>query len=89
MPQLVGLDGTDGKAQEAGMFFSVSGAFRVLRQGLAATTAADNGAINVYVDDANKYRCEVMRYMVSIDARQFTTQEQVRGWLTKWLPKIQ
>lgn len=89
MPQLIGLEGTDGKPRDAGFFSSVSGAFKVLRSGLAATAAGDTGAINFYVRDDGDYHCEIMRHMVSQDKHQFSTQREARAWLKKWLPKIQ
>lgn len=89
MPILAGLPGTDGGPRDAEMFSSASAALKILRKGLAATTAGDNGAINVYRDDSNKYRCEMMRHMVSMDAQQFTTQAEVREWLRQWMLEIE
>lgn len=89
MPQLRGLPGTDGQPKDAEMFSGVSGAFAILRRGLAATTAGDTGAINFYVRDDGLYHCEIMRHCVTEDARQFKTQKEARAWLKEWLPKIQ
>lgn len=88
MPQLVGLDGTDGTARDAGFFSSVSGAFKVLRSGLAATAAGDKGAITFYRRDDGKYHCEIMRHMITEDAQQFASQVDAKRWLSEWLPTI-
>lgn len=83
----IGLAGTR-KVRRAEMFRSVAGAIRLLRKRVVATTADDNGAINVWQDRESAYRCEAYRRMVTIDSRKFSNQRKVRAWIVKWQKKI-
>lgn len=85
---LTGLPDTAGEV-EANMVFSATRAIRALRAGRAATTAGDNGAINIWKDDKGRWRGEVMRFMVKIESRTFKTQAAIAPWFNKWFKKIQ
>ena len=87
MPRLSGLPGTQ-RDQEAVYVTSPTGAIRALRGKLAATAAGDEGALNVWRDDAGAYRCEFQRYWVTVDHQTYRTLREVREWLTAWLPKM-
>jgi len=60
----------------------------IIKSGLAATSAADHGAINVWRDDAGKYRCHRMVFLAVKDSHEFDTLAQVRAWLPGALSKI-
>jgi hypothetical protein len=88
MPVLTGLSGTDGKSRECVFVRSVPATLKVLRSGLAATAAGDNGAINVWRDDDGNYRCEFQRFMSVKDSQIFRHLVSVESWLKEWLEKI-
>ena len=88
MPQLVGLPDTK-QARDAEFITSASQVPGVLRRGNAATAAGDTGAINVWVDDNRKYRCELTRYMVRCDSQTYTNLSDVKQWVRETLPAIQ
>lgn len=60
----------------------------VLRNGYAATSANNNGALNVWKDDEGKCRCESMRYMVKIESKIYSNISGAMRWTEKWLEKI-
>lgn len=88
MGYLSGLKGTDGKNIDCIFIDKGADIESVLGDGLAATTAGDNGAMNVYKDNDGNIRCEIMRYMRTIEEKVFTTTEQAVEWVDEWLPKI-
>jgi len=89
MPSLTGLPGVKRKETPCAGFRSPSGALRVLRRGLAASTASDNGAVIVWTDDAGFYRCEFNRHRQPINREKYRTQVQVVAWLKEWMPKME
>lgn len=88
MPVLSGLPGTTGDV-EAVFILTASEAVEKIQEGYAVTAAADNGAINVWVDDSGKYRCEAQRYCVSVDSQEFNRLMDVAAWVREWLGRIQ
>lgn len=88
MAQLVGLPDTK-QPRDADFISSASQVPAVLRKGNAATAAGDTGAINVWVDDNRKYRCELMRFMKVHDSQTFNNLIDVKTWVRKTLPTIQ
>lgn len=89
MAELVGLPNTTGN-REAVFFRSAAEAVKAMRQsGCAATAAADNGCLNVWIDDDDQYQCEAQRFMETLDSQVFSTFKDVAAWVKKWLPKIQ
>jgi hypothetical protein len=87
-PTLVGLENT-AKTRECKMFQSPTACLDILRQGFAATTANDNGALNVWIDNDGKYRAEAQRYYSLLDSQIYSTQRQLKRWLKRWLKKIE
>ena len=84
---LVGLPGTSGNT-EAEEVHSRTAAIRALRSGIAATASGDAGALNVWIDDGGKYRCEFMQHRATVraDVHQFIAA--VDAWLAEWLPRM-
>jgi hypothetical protein len=74
---------------EAILVRSVPGALKALRNGMAATAADDNGAINVWRTDDGKYRCLSCRHLQTIDYQVFDKAADVAAWTKTWLKKIQ
>lgn len=85
---LSGLSGTKKKSIPCEFFRSASRALAILRKGIAATAANDNGSLNVWRDDERKYRCEAHRHYESLGLEIFNTQKEVAHWIKTWLPKI-
>lgn len=85
---LVGLPDTT-RELEADMVFSPSAVVRALRAGRAATTAGDRGAINIWKDDNNNWRGEVLRFMVSVELKTFKKQAAIGPWFKRWFKRIQ
>lgn len=75
--------------RKAELFRSATKALQILRKGLVATSASDNGAINIWKDKYNQWRCERQRYCVTRAEGSFKTIKDVLQWLKKELPKIQ
>ena len=51
-------------------------------------SAGDNGAINVWKDDAGIIRGELMRYCVTVEKRTFTSYAEVEKCVSDWLERI-
>jgi hypothetical protein len=88
MPQLRNLPGIEAKHVDAEFFFSSDKVEGILNDGLAATTAGDNGAINVWKDDNGYIRCEIMRYCKLVETKRFRKMVNALNWTDKWLPQI-
>ena len=84
---LKGLPNTS-EDKEAVLVDSINGFLKAIRAGKAATTAADHGAINVWINDSGEYQCEAMRYKTTLSARTFRSQFAVRLWLRQWMQEI-
>jgi len=89
MTQLINLPGIEAKCLDADLFYSSDEVEGILDDGLAATTAGDNGAINIWKDDKGYIRCEIMRYCKIVEAKRFRKMVNVLNWTDKWLPQIQ
>jgi len=88
MATLERLKGTDGRQINC-LFIQIGSEIEViLRNSLAATSAGDNGALNVWKDDDGFIRCESMRYCRSIEEKIFKTIQPAIKWVDKWLPQI-
>ena len=59
-----------------------------LELGCACTSAGDNGAINVWKDDAGIIRGELMRYCVTIESRSFSNYPEAEKCVSDWLELI-
>jgi hypothetical protein len=88
MGQLINLKGTNGKAIDCKFIKKGSEIRSILKSGIAATTAGNNGAINIYTDDNGDIRCEAMRFMVSLEEKVFQHIKDAINWTNEWLPKI-
>lgn len=85
--RLVGLPDTKGVIEADGVS-SFAAVLRALRAGHAATTAGDDGAINIWRDDNGKLRGEVMRFMITQDSQTFNNQALIAPWFRKWFTII-
>ncbi len=85
---LTGLPGTDGTAKATEFFKNVTAGVSALRRGLTATAAGDCGAINLWRDDAGKFRCEFYVRLTTRESTEFERLGQVVVWLQRWLPEI-
>lgn len=83
--KLQGLPGTK-KHVMACRASSVTGAVRLIRDGKAATASGDNGALNVWKNDAGLWCCEFHRYWSVKDSKQFKYVAAVSEWLKLWWP---
>lgn len=89
MAELIGLEGISGGKLEALFIMDVKGIKTIILNGKAAIAAADGGAINIYLDDANEFiHCEAMRNMRSLEKVKLTSWLEVNKWASKWLRKI-
>jgi hypothetical protein len=88
MPILKGLPGVKAAQLEAPDFNTVTQAMRNLTTHRATTTAADNGAINLWIDDAGVYRGERYRLMSTKSSISCSKKKPLRDWLVENLPKI-
>lgn len=55
---------------------------------LCATSAGENGAFNVYKDDDGNIRCELMRYMVTIESKIYKRLSDAEKWVNKAFVRI-
>lgn len=86
--QLIGLPDAR-KIRKAECFRSIAQCLRILRKGFAATTASDEGAINVWKDRHGRWRGERQRYMIKQSETTCTNLDLLRAWLKEQLPKIE
>lgn len=81
------LEGTNGKPIEA-EYINDASEFYKLEKAKAITTADSNGAINIWIDDDGKIRCNAMRHLSTIDYKITKSRTAARQWLIKWIEKI-
>ncbi|ASK29701.1 hypothetical protein CEY12_06105 [Chryseobacterium sp. T16E-39] len=60
----------------------------ILSEGKACSAAGDNGAINIYKDDKGVFRCEAMRFRVTIEEKRLNIITDVIEWADTWLDNI-
>lgn len=85
-----GLDGIKGGAADGPFVKATIADFRKgLRNARVCSTASDNGAITVWIDDAGKYRCELSRYLQSVASGEFDDFGETSKWLRRHLPMIE
>ncbi len=87
MATLINLAGTAATETNA-VFISDANEVDKLTPETALTAAGNNGAINVWIDDEGKFRCESMRFMVSLEEQTYSDRQSVRYWIAKWLVQI-
>lgn len=85
MAKLSGLKGISAKEVECKFIEKAKDIERILKSGKAATTAGDNGAINVYLDDEANIRCESMRYRASLEKKVYRSYPAAIAWTKKWM----
>ena len=87
MVTLINLEGTNRKETKA---IIINKAFQVkkITTELAVTAAGDKGAINIWLDDDNHFRCEAMRFFNSVDKQTYSDINKVKLWAKKWLAEI-
>lgn len=86
--KLTGLAGTNGNDIECKFINKGKQIEAILNDGIAATSAGDNGAINIWKDDEGFIRCESMRFMISLEKAAFEKMPDAVKWANKWLKKI-
>ena len=84
---LRGLEGAAG-AKDAVFVRSATAVILALRCGFAATTARDNGAISIWIDDEGKYRAEAYRFCATTDSAILPTQRAVKAWFNELYARI-
>lgn len=85
---LKGLSGITVEEVECEFFTTVNDVRYILRNGKAATTAKQNGAINIWLDDENKIRCEAMRHYKVFDQAKFNSVTAAAKWIRYSLKQI-
>ena len=88
MAVLNGLKGVKRKDVECLFINEASDVNAILAKGKAATAADRNGAINIWVDDTGRFKCEAMRYMQTVEEKDFSQMSSVTRWAKKWLNLI-
>ena len=86
--QLDGLPGVKRRKVDAFSIYYSSDIEATIELGYACTAAGDNGAINVWKDDAGIIRGELMRYCVNVEKRTFTSNAEVVKCVSDWLERI-
>lgn len=89
MGTLKGLEGVSVDELECVFIQKPSDIRKILASGKAATTAGPNGAINVWKDDSGKIRCDAMRWLVSVDKKEYISMLFAEKWVSKWMREIQ
>jgi len=88
MAGLAGLPKTNGRLITVEFFHSVNRAFLLLKRDGATTTAGNEGAINIWIDDDGAYRGCRMRYMQTMSDIVTPTKAKLKSWLVAELPKV-
>lgn len=86
--QLEGLPGIKKRIIDAYCINNTSDIEPTLQLGYACTSAGDNGAINIWKDDAGIIRGELMRYCVTVEKRVFASYEEAEKCVSDWLKRI-
>lgn len=86
--QLDGLPEVKRRKVDAYSINNTSDIESTIELGYACTSAGDNGAINVWKDDAGIIRGELMRYCVTVEKRTFTSYAEVEKCVSDWLERI-
>lgn len=86
--QLKGLEGIKRKIVKAKEFNTVTSGMTALLTSRAATTADDNGAINIWIEDSGLYRGCRYKYLIEQSYVISDTKTKLKEWLTNELAKI-
>ena len=60
----------------------------LLNEGIECSDAQDNGVLNIRKEENGKIVCEVMRYNVRIELKEYKKISKVIKWYDKWIEKI-
>lgn len=63
-------------------------AMRVVAAGKTATSADNNGALNIWRDRQGVLHAEFFRQMLMLDHSKRLTLGDLRTWLRKWWPEL-
>lgn len=88
MPVLKGLDGISKNEIEALFIYHHSDISVILKNGYAATSAGNCGAINIWLDDKDKVRCEAMIFMQVKSSEVFDDIFLAQVWVEDWMQRI-
>lgn len=86
--QLEGLPGVKRRIIDAYRINNTSDIEPILELGYACVSAGDNGAINVWKDDAGMIRGELTRYCVTVEKRIFASYTDAEICVSDWLERI-
>ncbi len=91
MGDYVGLEGVKGGKLKGPSFVKqdITAFKKALDKARVCSTASDEGAITVWIDDDGYYRCDMSRYLRSIVCQRFSTFSEVSKWLRRYLPQIE
>jgi len=81
------LEGT-GRKETKAVFITKASEIKNITTDVAATAAGARGAISIWLDNDNHFRCEAMRYLVSVDTQIYSDVNKVEAWAKEWLSKI-
>jgi len=87
MGVLLDLEGTSIKEMQA-IFIKKASEITKVTTSAAVTAAGSNGAINIWLDDDMHFRCEAMKFMVTVDKQTYSDVSKVKAWAKKWLSEI-
>ena len=87
MPTLKGLPGM-AQDIECEFFQEAHEVAAIIEKGKAATEAGENGAINVYKDDAGFICCELQVFCSQQDFKTFEHLESAMNWIERNLEII-
>lgn len=83
MAKLTGLEGTNGRDIDCLFIEKGSDIKVILNNCYAATTAGNNGALNIYKDDEDNIRCEAMRFCNTLEKKVFKSFQPAINWVDK------
>ena len=86
--KLQGLSGIKAKTIDAVYFNKSSEVYSILKNQMAATSSGDSGAINIWIDDEKKIRCESYKNGIPLESKIYVRIESVVKWTKEWLNKV-
>lgn len=86
--QLEHLPGIKKSPVKAAYIKNVTEARKYLGKYRAITSAGDDGAINIHIDDSGTYRCEYMVYWIAYSSVSVRTKKDAMNWLKNYLKRI-
>ena len=88
IPEYCDLPGVAGGKLIGPMVGSPSGAVSALRKHRASSSAADHGAMMIWIDDEGAYRSAFMRHQWVQAQDTFTSKAALLAWLKVWWPAM-